>query len=607
MDKKSAVWSGFIPRLERIGMKIKGMRLVPKMFIGYVLLIVVPFTLFGYFYYSEMRHNFLQQYLYSEQQLLNQSYANLKINLSQAESAHQLFQNNVKLIEFLGGAYQTDWEMIYSYLKEIYPTFSFAYLSNPIVDEIRIFKYYESVLSLAPDIVDIDELKAAEVYGAIAALPPNEGIWMYTNGASDQMPTFQYYHKLYTNTFSKELGVIKISVGGGILEQFVNTLADPDGDLNVFLIDRERGGRVVYSRASSPVDVDLLTRIGEDPRHPAGRAFYTDDSRHLVNSIDIEPMGLLFVEISDVAPLMQTMDKRERWMIAAGAVLLAGLSALYYVLAASVTRRIIRLSRHMRRVDERNFAPYAGSGGLDEIGFLISSYNAMIANIDELVNTVHRTELMKKEADFRMLQAQIKPHFLYNTLEAMRMQAAMNEDREVAEMAGSLGNLLRYSLSGSEKATLLRDEIEHVEHYIAIQKIRMGDRLHVEWDVQEGVADYACPRFIVQPLVENAIQHGLANLRRPGLIRIRIEWFDPGVRVMIEDNGAGIPGDKLVLVRRMLDGEPAGEDISRRGGIGLHNVNERIKAYYGPPSGIVLDSAAGEGTTCTMILAGREA
>jgi len=605
MDNNSALPGGFLPQWKRIWTKIRGMRLVPKMIIGYAILIVVPFTLFGYFYYKEMRQNFLQQYLNSKQQLLSQSYANLKVNLLQAESVHQLFQNNVKLIEFLNGAYQADWEMIYNYLKEIYPTFSYAYLGNPIIDDIRIFKHYESVLSLAPDIVNMDELKTSEHHDAITALPPDEGMWTYADGAPDRMPTFHYYRKLYTNTFSKELGVIKITVGGEILEQFVRTLDDPDGNLDVYLIDREREGRVVYSRATSPADTGLLSAIGKDRRHPAGTAFYTDDGRHLVNSIFIEPMGLLFVEISNVGPLMHTIDKRERWMIAAGAMLLAVLSALYYVLAASLTRRVIRLSRHMRRVDERNIAPYAGSGGQDEIGFLIASYNAMIARIDELVNTVHRTELMKKEADFRMLQAQIKPHFLYNTLEAMRMQAAMNEDREVAEMASSLGNLLRYSLSGSEKATLLRDEIEHVEHYIAIQKIRMGDRLRVEWDVQEGVADFACPRFIVQPLVENAIQHGLAKLRRPGLIRIRVEWFGPGVRVIIEDNGAGIPDGKIDLIRRMLAGEPPGEDLSSRGGIGLHNVNERIKAYYGPSSGIALDSAAGEGTTCTMILAGQ--
>ncbi|MRN52270.1 sensor histidine kinase [Paenibacillus monticola] len=241
-----------------------------------------------------------------------------------------------------------------------------------------------------------------------------------------------------------------------------------------------------------------------------------------------------------------------------------------------------------------------------ELGFLISSYNSMIARIDELTNTVHKVELMKKEADFKMLQAQINPHFLYNTLETMRMHAEQNDDPDVAEMACSLGKLLRYSLSKSENETSLLSEIEHVEHYTAIHKVRMGSRLEVVWDISEDVASrlstFRCPRFIVQPMVENSIQHGISKKRRKGMITISVEDTTEEVVLTIADNGVGIPPERLEIITKVLNGSLAPEDIPFTGGIGLYNVNERIKAFYGNPFGISMTSVDGEGAQCIIRL-----
>jgi len=578
------------------------MRIVPKLIIGYVLLIVAPFTLFSYIYYKEMHQNLLNQYLIGEQRIMEQAYSNLKVNLSQAESVHQLFQNNVKLTEYLSGAYSADWEMIYNYLKEINPTFSFAYLSNPIVDEIRIYKRNESALSLEPDIVNLDALDDKALIQAIDPLLPNQGLWVYTNETRSELPAFQYYRKIFTNTFSKELAIIKISTNGKLLQQFFKTLESPDGELNIMLIDPVQQGEVVYSQASNLISEMQITEFAEAATEAADKTFYSDQNRWIVNAVYVERLGLVAVEISDVQSVFVSLKSREWWMILIGVFLLVLLSGLYYVTASSVTKRILRLSRHMKWVDPNNFSTYEGKTGPDEIGFLISSYNGMITRIDELVNTVHRSELMKKEADFKMLQAQIKPHFLYNTLEAMRMQAEMNEDKDVAEMASSLGSLLRYSLSKSEDETTLGYEMEHIKHYIDIHKIRMGERLHVEWIENGDVVHYECPRFILQPLVENSIQHGLSGLRKQGTIQIHIDKLPQGVVVTIKDNGIGITTERLDIIGKVLDGSLIGDAIPFSGGIGLNNVNERIKSYYGHAAGISLTSQEGQGTICTLYL-----
>ncbi|MEX1029714.1 MAG: sensor histidine kinase [Paenibacillaceae bacterium] len=591
---------------QRVWTKIKSMRIVPKLIIGYLLLIVAPFTLFGYIYYKEMNQNFLSQYLIGEERIMEQAYSNLKVNLSRAESVHQLFQNNVKLIEYLNGAYITDWEMIYNYVKEINPTFSFAYLSNPIVDEIRIFKENESALSLEPDIVNRDTLDKRVWMDSIKPLLPNQGLWAYTSDTWSELPSFQYYHKIFTSTFSKELGVIKISTNGELLRQFFRTLESSDGELNIMLIDPAQRDKVVYSQFSNSISKEQIVLFAEAAIGAEDKTFYNDQKRWMINAVYIERLGLTAVEISDVQSMFESLHSRNWWMIVIGAILLVLLSGLYYVTASSVTKRILRLSRHMKRVNSTNFSTYEGRTGPDEIGFLISSYNGMIMQIDELVNSVHRSELMKKEADFKMLQAQIKPHFLYNTLEAMRMQAEMNEDAEVAEMASSLGSLLRYSLSKSEDETTLRYEIEHIEHYMAIHKVRMGERLQVEWIKNGDVTNVECPRFILQPLVENCIQHGLSGLRKQGFIRIHIDRLPEGAVVTIEDNGLGIATERLAIIDKVLDGSLTGDAIPFKGGIGLHSVSERIKSYYGKAAGISITSQEGHGTICTLYLLNGE-
>lgn len=154
---------------------------------------------------------------------------------------------------------------------------------------------------------------------------------------------------------------------------------------------------------------------------------------------------------------------------------------------------------------------YTGPVGKDEFGYLISNYNAMIARIDELVNRVQKVEILKKDAEFKMLQAQIQPHFLYNTLETMRMLARANDDSTVSEMAYSLGSLMRYSLSRKDNTTI-GEEWEYLRQYLAIHKIRMPD-LQIEWEKDEAATSIPCPRFILQPLVENSILHGFSKRR----------------------------------------------------------------------------------------------
>ncbi len=260
------------------------------------------------------------------------------------------------------------------------------------------------------------------------------------------------------------------------------------------------------------------------------------------------------------------------------------------------------LSRHMRKVGQDFLGnPYAGKPGKDEIGFLISNYNAMIGRIDELVNRVQKVELLKKEADFKMLQAQIQPHFLYNTLETMRMLARSNHDHKVAEMAFSLGNLLRYSLSQNNDTTL-KEEVEHVRSYIAIHQIRMRD-LKFEFESDDNCLN----RSVARDLFCSRLLKTLCFMDCPGKrdgkqIAIRLTQGNGFALIEVWDNGKGIGQDNIAILRKIINGEPAAAFIYQGTGIGLNNVAERVKAYFGQESELSIESIPGEWTRCSLRL-----
>lgn len=164
----------------------------------------------------------------------------------------------------------------------------------------------------------------------------------------------------------------------------------------------------------------------------------------------------------------------------------------------------------------------------------------MIGRVDELTQMVAQTELLKKEAEIKMLQAQINPHFLYNTLETMCMLATLNDDHEVADIGQKLGKLLRYSLSKTKDVSTLGEELENVRHYLDIHKVRMGDKLQIDFRIDEEALQLPCPRFILQPLVENSLLHGFKNLRGPANLRLEMIEQAAGVMLNISDNGTDL-------------------------------------------------------------------
>lgn len=265
----------------------------------------------------------------------------------------------------------------------------------------------------------------------------------------------------------------------------------------------------------------------------------------------------------------------------------------------SIVRPVDKLRSLMRKVEEGELYIRFPGKSKDEIGQLGNSFNKMVQEIENLINMVYLEQREKREAELKALQAQIKPHFLYNTLDTIQWMAQDRDAQDIVEMVIALTNLFRIGLSKGNEIIGLSKELEHVESYLVIQMARYENKLTYEMDVPAEIRGYQVVKIILQPLVENAIYHGIKLKPGTGKILIRGRIKDNSLTLEVLDDGIGMTEEKLRQVREDLQHVRQSE---RNSGYGLFNVHERILLSYGSSYGISIDSTLGQGTVIVVRL-----
>jgi len=271
---------------------------------------------------------------------------------------------------------------------------------------------------------------------------------------------------------------------------------------------------------------------------------------------------------------------------------------LSYYISTSITQPIRQLGKVTDQVAKGDLTVRSDVRSGAEVSKLTDSFNTMIDKVNELLEQVTVEQDRLQKARMELLQAQINPHFLYNTLDAIVWLAEAGEQKRVVSMVGSLSDFFRTSLSRGKDIISIKEEITHVRSYLEIQQVRYQDILNYEILIPEEFYNFMIPKITVQPLVENALYHGIKNKRGLGLIQITGEKTGDFFVINIKDNGIGITEERLVQVREGIENKVlTGKDM-----YGLYNVNERIRLNFGEKYGIYIESEYGEGTTVKVLL-----
>jgi two-component system, sensor histidine kinase YesM len=377
---------------------------------------------------------------------------------------------------------------------------------------------------------------------------------------------------------------------------FSEILKDTSYTTMDFLVIANAKGEIIYTSnreqvAENNIDSKKLVEIVNGSE----RTFApVADRRYLVDVNRSKEAGWSIICFSNEKVLMTNIYRMNVYIVVITSVCIGILLILSLLISSRFTRPVKRLMKLMQGAESHHYRIESKIDRNDEIGDLSHCFNDMVRKVLE-------NQVLRKEAEIDALQQQINPHFLYNTLESIKTLAAMNGNTSVRSMAQALGDMFRYSINReNDKVVSVQDEIQHVDNYIGIQKIRYEDRLSVEYDIDEEIFRFHTLKFILQPIVENAIYHGIEEMNENGLIRIKAYRDGMDIIFEVSDNGKGMNEPTLEQLNEYIDGNLNHIPFKKTQSIGLKNIQERIRLFFGEEYGLAVYKGNQEGTRVVL-------
>lgn len=284
-------------------------------------------------------------------------------------------------------------------------------------------------------------------------------------------------------------------------------------------------------------------------------------------------------------------------MLLIGAVCIFFILGCVLLLNGCVFAPLLKLEKHMMTVEQGNLSRIPLEQKQNEITNLQHVYNHMIVSIKELIEKVKNEEKTIAKGELELIQAQINPHFLYNTLDAISALSLINDNKRCFQMTQALGNFYRNSLNNGRNTVTIAEEIECIKNYIIVLNIRHNDSIQFHIDVEEALLDVTIPKLLIQPLIENAVLHGVNEIEGDKEISLSIFTTDDEIIISVKDNGIGMSTEKIAQVQR--------GELRKKHGFGIYSLNRRIELLYGIKTPMIIHSEPGNGTEIDICI-GRE-
>ena len=584
--------TNIIAMVKRIIHKMLGIKLIYRLLIIYLLCGVTPMLIAEVYLVLSLSDILIQQEKNAAVDEISAMGKQLKEELNMAISISKYFYFDEELEKIAGKEYDSYQENVNDIMN--YDSFNYYGKHNSnIIQRISIFIDNESLKGNSHFVKVNEEIESKEWYQEVIA-KRGAVLWCMQSGV---LPQDEYLAmaRLLSTSKHEPVGVLVIYLRNRVILDIINERTDNiiillDGETPLYI--SQKGTDLEEWKEYVPVQEEITSR---NIRSRGKEYVLTGMSIALPESNNhIQIMSILSYE--DM--LKEVNTKRQGGIL----ICLMGMAAagiLIVLFSKTYSSRVESFRIQMQKAAEGNFDLVKKIEGTDEISKLYEYLYAMIYSIQKLLMEIYREQLQKerfktkqKDAEFKMLASQINPHFLYNTLETIRMKARENKEYEIEELVKILSRILRYNIQSGNEPTSINSEIELLENYLMIQQYRFGDRIQYAFSVEDILREQLILPLILQPIVENSIIHGLEAKEGTGHIWIDVTHRDDVIIITIEDDGLGIEEEYL----RKLHDSLENEDYENRSHIGVNNVHQRLKLYYGEAYGLKLDSIKGKGT-----------
>ncbi|WP_136604023.1 sensor histidine kinase [Paenibacillus dokdonensis] len=583
----------------RIVMLLNDIKIRNKLLLSFLLAALLPVLLVGGYLTIEMKQmafsNAMEQASTNVDRIKKRTEEVIRVSL---DISYRL-SNDARLKKLANKQYESVYDVVEAYRD--YPDMREYLRLYKEISNIRLYTDNATLLNNWELINASDDIKTSEWYQN-AMRHESLVSWRYIEDERDHHKYLSLVRNIELESL-KKYGVLVLNVNTGMLNSILNqetfdTMIVDDQD---YIIAANRSDWNDKKLTDISLDKNIMTQksgtfeatLNGIPSKVLIDELKPVSSENGVRIISVFSIGSIVKEPNQIIRLALT--------VIVISIILAFL--LIYGVSSLFSRRMLRLSRHINRVGLGDFDTTLQIDGKDEIGLLSRQFNSMVRSIHDLMEEVTHSneknrllEQKQSEIRFKMLASQINPHFLFNALESIRMEAHMKGQTEIARVVRLLGKMMRNNLEVGNSKIPLKQELEMVRCYLDIQQFRYEERLRYEFIVDPELESLHVPPLIIQPLVENAVVHGLDNNAEGALVKVEIVRNGNEARFTITDNGIGITTERLNKVMSTL------EDSEEREGerIGLRNVHVRLKLTYGEPYGLSIHSLPGDGTAISF-------
>lgn len=414
-------------------------------------------------------------------------------------------------------------------------------------------------------------------------------------------PSISFSRAVYDINTGQFLGVFMLDCNLDIFSGLNRNLATNLS--NIYLVNED--GTLLFEGSRNPEGSTLPAELWTKARTMTGdqAEFYNSDYITVIRAFPSN--GWKVIANLSTSELYKEYGISQKLIIYISATCGVLFVILSIILSVWITRPIIELSRTMRKNKSQKFIPAkAKYKRNDEIGILYTEYDKMMRDIDLYIRESYQNRILTLDSQMKALEAQINSHFLYNTLESINSIAEIEEVESIGIMTKALGDMFRYSIKTESERVPASEELQHVDNYMAIQQIRYGDKISYYKAIDGRVQGSKILKLILQPLVENALYHGLENKKGKGSITVNGCKEENNLVFEIIDDGIGMTAAQVAEIQALLTESPEFSGFGQRNkrSIGIKNVHSRIVLYYGPEYGLTFESQEGTGTTVRITI-----
>ncbi|MCJ8011605.1 histidine kinase [Paenibacillus sp. KQZ6P-2] len=602
-----------------------------RLFFSYIIIILIPSIVFSLIIFRQLNENVTKNVVRKSESSIEIEKTNIRNNMETMERAVQLALSDREVMYYLDRSSEPDTSELIEFSNSTVNNILRLQFNNPDIEHIRIFSDNKFISEIWPVFLRENRVKSEPWYENLNRMN-GAGLWQISerdkepihNQIQDEKEFRQKMSLLREIEYPKgrHVGLIQIDM---LLTSFFPSIYKPHDNGQSQMLIMNGNGRLYYPDAAPLLTSDQLgdARLRDKLHRTDENSFLhfnlsLSGKPYLVVYAYLDSIQSYVMQITSMQAVLAELNKTRNTILLVNVVLIAILSVSTYFLNSLILKKLRQLTLSMKKIRLGDFNIQLPMGGGSEVSELTHHFRKMINKINELIADAVNKQAASKEAELKTLKNQIDSHFLYNTLENIKMLAEVENQQPISDALTSLGSMMRYNLRWSSEYVRLREELNHIRHYIALMNLRFDQRIHFHTQLQEPEHELEVLKMSLQPIIENAVKHGMRSSDTGDSdLHISLKTFTE-IRtqiIIIEDDGAGMSAEKTRLLNHKIRSSETEETTSanvtvsspvspRSGqsgsGIGLRNVHQRLQLFYGHEYGLSVESEEGKYTRVMM-------